>query len=1077
MNEQRQKAYLRLIDQLLVSTPDVAETILRENSHLIDAGLIQKLEQEAEILKKRGYCNQADSLMNTATNLINLMQALAEQSACLTLIEQILFAVRHTGHNQQTLYLLLRDNLDKLNNNFVISLKLWTNSISQKLDFNAHELAEDILLFSNFLVGFPLGVRAENMEIVIAGYQIAAKLFLKMKSLRNWATTQYNLGNSYCERIRGNKPENIELAINHYLAALSIQNRSDSPNEWALTKNSLGTAYLERIKGKKVENLELGIQCFNDALTIHVKAKFSEEWANIQANLSEAYRNRILGEKAENLEKSIEFSLAALKVYTYEDFPDDWGTTQINLGNAYAHRIQGDKADNLEEAIHYLSSASETIKREKLPQEWAKLQNNLGAAYLHRLQGDKSTNREEAISYLSATLEVFNCSDFPEVWARIQNSLSLAYTYRIEGDKKENLEKAISYSLSALEVLNHKVFPQYWAESQQNLGLAYYLAYHYSSNSKDREKENLKPAISCFCRALEVRTYEAFPEEHINTLFCLGIAHREEGKLVEAYKTFLAAISSIESFRNEIIYGSNREGDKQKLAEDWNNLYCFMVETCLKLDKSAEAIEYVERSKTRNLVELILTRNRHTIFPAEVVVQLDRLRDEIASGQYELQNATAEDPTALAQHLQQLRQQHNELQDQYLPIGSGFQFEPFRPTLSDRTAIVEFYIANNKLLVFIATNQTQEPIVLTPDLVDLKGLEDWANNYLKAYTGRKLHWQRRLKTRLTLLSKILRIDEIVEAVPIECKNLIFIPHRLLHLLPLHALSLSDGSSLFDHFPKGISYAPSCQLLQLAKKRDRPLFSNLFAIQNPTQDLAYTDIEVSAIQRFFHPKETNVLAESDATKYAVNSGRFNASHCIHFSCHGYFNLNSPRKSALILSNSELTSISTELNSEQHLSLQDGRVLDLNQCLTLDSIFSLNLDQCRLVTLSACETGLIDFRNVSDEYIGLPSGFLYAGARSVISSLWAVNDLSTALLMAKFYENLRTELSIAIALNQAQCWLRDSTKVDLETWMKEQPFYQSPTIRLRLRQRLHKIPDNTCPFAEPFYWAAFCAIGQP
>ena len=126
-----------MIDQLLVSTPDVAETILRENSHLIDAGLIQKLEQEAEIFKKRGYCNQADSLMNTATNLINLMQALAEQSACLTLIEQILFVVRHTGHNQQALYLLLRDNLDKLNNNFVISLKLWTNSISQKLDFNA----------------------------------------------------------------------------------------------------------------------------------------------------------------------------------------------------------------------------------------------------------------------------------------------------------------------------------------------------------------------------------------------------------------------------------------------------------------------------------------------------------------------------------------------------------------------------------------------------------------------------------------------------------------------------------------------------------------------------------------------------------------------------------------------------------------------------------------------------------------------------------------------------------------------------------------------------------------------------
>ena len=147
-----------------------------------------------------------------------------------------------------------------------------------------------------------------------------------------------------------------------------------------------------------------------------------------------------------------------------------------------------------------------------------------------------------------------------------------------------------------------------------------------------------------------------------------------------------------------------------------------MVEVCLKLDNATEAIEYVERSKTRNLVELILTRDRHTIFPAEVVTELDRLRDEIASGQYELQNATAEDPTALAQHLQQLRQQRNELQDRYLRIGSGFQFDSLRSTLSERTAIVEFYITADKLLVFIITKHTQEPIVFSPDLINLNKL-------------------------------------------------------------------------------------------------------------------------------------------------------------------------------------------------------------------------------------------------------------------------------------------------------------------------------------------------------------------
>nr|MDJ0632476.1 CHAT domain-containing protein [Xenococcaceae cyanobacterium MO_188.B29] len=82
---------------------------------------------------------------------------------------------------------------------------------------------------------------------------------------------------------------------------------------------------------------------------------------------------------------------------------------------------------------------------------------------------------------------------------------------------------------------------------------------------------------------------------------------------------------------------------------------------------------------------------------------------------------------------------------------------------------------------------------------------------------------------------------------------------------------------------------------------------------------------------------------------------------------------------------------------------------------------DLRQSRLTVLSACETGLTDFRSLTDEYIGLPSGFLYAGSPNVVSSLWAVNDLSTAFLMIKLYQNLQDKDfhdSVPIALNQAQ-----------------------------------------------------------
>jgi CHAT domain-containing protein len=91
--------------------------------------------------------------------------------------------------------------------------------------------------------------------------------------------------------------------------------------------------------------------------------------------------------------------------------------------------------------------------------------------------------------------------------------------------------------------------------------------------------------------------------------------------------------------------------------------------------------------------------------------------------------------------------------------------------------------------------------------------------------------------------------------------------------------------------------------------------------------------------------------------------------------------------------------------------------------LGNLFERGFDfkKCRLVVLSACETGLIDFTNESDEYIGLPSGFLYAGSSSVVSSLWTVDDMSTAYLMIKFLQNLKVafdggkNVSVAVALN--------------------------------------------------------------
>jgi CHAT domain-containing protein len=146
----------------------------------------------------------------------------------------------------------------------------------------------------------------------------------------------------------------------------------------------------------------------------------------------------------------------------------------------------------------------------------------------------------------------------------------------------------------------------------------------------------------------------------------------------------------------------------------------------------------------------------------------------------------------------------------------------------------------------------------------------------------------------------------------------------------------------------------------------------------------------------------------------------------------------------------------------------------QCLTLKEIFaSLDLPFCRLVSLSACETGLVN-RLVTDEYIGLASGFLYAGASNVVSSLWSVSDFSTAFLMIRFYQNLKNQdLSVCQALQAAQFWLRTITRKDFLTWLQNEVKMAEDRvdgIEILLRRNF---PNQ--PFADPRYWAAFCAIG--
>ncbi|WP_414516802.1 CHAT domain-containing protein [Nostoc sp. PCC 9305] len=906
------------------------------------------------------------------------------------------------------------------------------------------------------------GDKADNIEKAIASYTAALTVRTKEALPVDWAATQNNLANAYRDRIKGDKADNIEQAIAASTAALTVYTREALPQNWAATQNNLGLAYSDRIKGDKADNIEQAIASYTAALTVYTREALPVDWAMTQSNLAIAYKNRIKGDKADNIEQAIASYTAALTVYTKEALPQNWAATQHNLANAYRDRIKRDKVDNIEKAIAAYNAALTVHTREALPQNWAMTQNNLAIAYKNRIKGDKANNIEQAIAAFTAALTVYTKEALPVDWAATQNNLAIAYRDRIKGDKVDNIEQAIASYTAALTVYTRDALPVDWAAAQNNLAAAY------SVRIKGDKADNIEKAIAAFIAALTVYTREALPEDHAEILFGLGINYQDANKFDLAYNTFKSSIDTVESLREEIISG---EESKRKQAENFNKVYSCMVKVCLQLDNITEAIEYVERSKTRSLVEQILERDAKTIFPPDVVTQLETYRDEIAAGQYQIQNGKAENPQDLAERLQELRQQRNNLQDQYLPIGSSFKFDKFPETLDANTAVIEWYIATDTILTFIIKPHGQQLVYWQSTTAELNALFNWNNEYLNDYYNpedeNKIQWQNQLETRLNKLAEILHIEEILAHIPEQCQRLILIPHRFLHLFPLHALPIKS-SYLIDLFPKGVSYAPSCQILQQVQLRQHPesqsLLKSLFAVQNPTADL-YQDYEkdlgaVAAIKKKF--TQAHIIKKAKANKSAILhvdenhhttlNPELRQANNIFFFCHGYFNPNSPQDSGLQLADANLTL--TEI------------------------IAHFKLANCHLVTLSACETGMIDSRNTSDEYIGLPSGFLLAGSTNVVSSLWTVSATATALFMMKFYEELQQQTNIVLALNAAQRWLRNTTTKGFQDWLPKSSLRLDCQIGIykHLTEIAKDKGESTPPFESPFYWAAFYHTGK-
>ncbi|MFB2881344.1 CHAT domain-containing protein [Floridanema aerugineum] len=1114
MDENRIQNYLNLIQQLLSCPNGEERQILQDNSELVDLGFVQVCEAVSGQLVESGNQNEADFLRNLASQLGELLGMNDEEDGDNSedenprkYVEFIreLWQAEASNSGVAVVYPILDRGNNLLNDRFAEILQQVAANFIAEHPEATRGIVGFIENLSIHISDFPRGNRANNIEIAIAGYQIVLS-YWELES-EDWAGTQNNLATAYLYRIIGERAENLERAIEYYAAALTVRTRDAFPQDWAMAQHNLATAYLYRTRGERAENLEQAIEYYTAALTVLTRDAFPENWAGTQNNLANAYSVRIRGERAENLERAIASYTAALTVYTREAFPKNWAMTQNNLATAYLYRIRGERAENLEQAIEYCTAALTVRTRDAFPEYWAGTQNNLGLAYSDRIRGDRAENIEQAIKFYTAALEVYTREAFPQDWATTQNNLGNAYLDRIRGERAENIESAIASYTAALTIRTREAFPEYWADTQNNLGLAYY------SRIRGERAENIERAIEYYENALTIRTREAFPQNYTETLFNLGNLYQSNQQWQLAYDTFSPAIETVEFLRGEIQSGDE---SKQKLAEEWNKLYLRMVEVCIQMERYTEAVEYAERSKAQNLIELLSVKDLYPKgeIPPQVRQELQQLRLRIAQENQRLKQAESKNYDLINQLRQDLAAKYP-----YTPLNFG----EIKQLTDEKTAIIEWYILGSSFCVFIITKdppqpplirgeqedselllkmgdnelelaqsslneeqQTSEPPLLrgaggiavwqsSPQ--DLQRLAKWAVTYLTKYYEDSNKWREQLAQGLRILAKILHIDEILKSIPKTCDKLILIPHRYLHLFPIHALPVSrenwqrfhpnhpncpPNPYLIDCFDDGVRYTPSCQLLHKVQQQPERLFDSLLAIQTPTKDLYDKDYGVvEAIKQQF--KTPVVIKKNQAKKSALlklnESGKTDANpqlqttNSLFFYCHGYFDPTLPLNSYLQLADDNLT--------------------------LADIIAHFDLRNCRLVTMSACETGFTDFTNNSDEYIGLPSGFMLAGSHNIIGSLWKVIDLPTSLLMTKFHEELQQSNNIALALNKSQKWLRDVTIKGLRDWLPNsqlEDVWKDELAATLKEWENNPIGVNYQPLNSPFYWSAFCAIGK-
>jgi CHAT domain-containing protein len=536
-------------------------------------------------------------------------------------------------------------------------------------------------------------------------------------------------------------------------------------------------------------------------------------------------------------------------------------------------------------------------------------------------------------------------------------------------------------------------------------------------------------------------------------LFIQAETQRALGRNADALASYRQAIATLEQARGLSI---PTEISRAGIVASRHQVFAGAIDFLLSQQQTAEALEVAEAYHARAFLDVLAEAG---IESAQELSSAQKEEEnqffaQIAQVQKELWNLEhkPEDEARLNRQLgeaeaalETFRLKVRRANPLYARVESPPLIKPasIAPELLDAdTAFIEFVLCENKSFAWVIQHDQLHAVTLPAGPEIEAAVAAYRNEFsgkinsltaLQAISKQKAQGQQ-------LYQKLF---QPLEPYLTTARKLIIVPDGALAYLPFETLvSGAKGGTnyLLERF--AISYAPSASALAALRAHQTAVrnTNGLIAFGDPIyaldgqsnsassavrsselRQLPYTRTEVNEIAALFPTLERRVFLGADAQEQIVKTQPLQQYRYVHFAAHSNINEEHPARSGIILS--RLTD-----------SNEDG-MLQMSEVMRL----KLNAD---LVTLSACRTGLGKLLN-GEGMIGLTRAFFYAGTKSVVVSLWNVNDIATASLMKSFYKNLQ----------------QGKTKQD--------------ALRLA-KLELLKGPQRA--WRHPYYWAAFVLVGE-